>query len=542
MTTFCDLAQGAIEVTGDELFCNDELRRMGDAVLHISGTHRANWITISRASVDITLSNAFVYSTSPLRIRESSVKIVFETRNLITGSGTDETGVECSQLSNVSIGAFDSGSSLTVSGGASGIGANRNGRCQELVILNGSIAATGETGIGGGSIENLTIMNGNVNASGRSLGAGIGSGVDQNGAGFLSFLRICNSTVAVSSLSGAGIGAAYAESAEGTIRKVTITDSVIAARSLEAPAIAGRRMDLMFSGQNLLNSTSGYKGPEVDAWCILLANASLIVVSASMPVFGTPPVSEGWFALTNLYREPTSLVSEPLSLLASPFIHIRRFDIVDYFSGTICVASDRYCRCFDGYSWGVWSAVISLPSEGDYTLSAILDGVNGLLQTRNNVSRFYIPWSGINISSLTFVRTARSGTPVQTSPHKTNTPLGTQWFPVSEIGGVRSSVHEQTGRLSSPTFPGADSDGAKRLNVPLILGIAIALLILGGASCALCSVCRRRGADTDSGTHPDDDRHDSGTLFDPTNQFSSENPIADDQSVGQDEMEEAVRT
>jgi hypothetical protein len=104
--------------------------------------------------------------------------------SLTTLSGFESPGVECARLSNISIGAIETGASLTVVGGASGIGTNGNGRCELLELLNGSVTATGETGIGaapalrGNStfLGTLHIHGGTVTGISTTTGAAIGGG------------------------------------------------------------------------------------------------------------------------------------------------------------------------------------------------------------------------------------------------------------------------------------------------------------------------------------------------------------------------------
>jgi hypothetical protein len=88
--------------------------------------------------------------------------------------------LECGGLSNISL-QTAGGGLLSLVGGASvpGLGAVGSGTCGAVDIHNGSVAASGATGIGSvvnvSSVSALRVFGGNVSAQGLS-GAGIGSG------------------------------------------------------------------------------------------------------------------------------------------------------------------------------------------------------------------------------------------------------------------------------------------------------------------------------------------------------------------------------
>jgi hypothetical protein len=267
----------------------------------------------------------------------------------------------------------------------------------------------------------------------------LSSGNDRPFDSTIGFVRIVNSSATVSgSAYGAGIGCGYLDSGQSVIGEITIADSVVVASGSDyAPSVgAGKdrsQVDLLvFSGQNLVNSSSTEECPQVNASSILLSNASVVVVAHHMPVFNTDPVSEGWFDLVTFYREKAPTMVERLSLLADPFLHVQQFRIPGHRSGRMCIANEGYCRCFDGYSEGVSSAVISAPSAGNYTLPATLDGVSGLLKTPEKDADHHIPPNGTNISVLEFDPLPSTPTPVATavppetgSPEETPTPLAT---------------------------------------------------------------------------------------------------------------------
>jgi hypothetical protein len=297
------------------------------------------------------------------------------------------------------------------------------------VIENSSVTARASfgSGIGGGyiasgesTIGDITIVNSTINATSLSNGCGVGSSSGGKGSASVQHISISHSTVIASaSQYGSGIGAGYwtSATAQSTTEEITITDSVIiSSGSANGPSIGaghlGSRVDsLKFFGHNIVNSTSTANFPQINATSILLCNASVVFVAPSMPVFSSPPLNDGWFDLVVFYRQQTPTLMELISSLVCPFLHIQKFDLPGYLMGTMCISEDCFHHCFEGYTSDVLSAVISVPSPGNYTLPATLNGISGFLETPQNISVFTILGNGANVSIARFAVASASMTP-----------------------------------------------------------------------------------------------------------------------------------
>jgi hypothetical protein len=210
-------------------------------------------------------------------------------------------------------------------------------------------------------------------------------------------------------------------------------------------------------------------------------------------------------------------MAEPLSSLAVPVLHVQQFDVSGYLSGSICLSNDSYCWCFKGYTWGVLSMVIAAPGEGNYSLPATLDGVIGFLKTPSDVSQFFVPSNGTNISILTFVPTPLSATPAADTippetmaPEARSTPVATLSLSLSANDLDHSSVLVETETLlshlsfDSQMTVAAYENSAQGANAAMPIGVGVGLfvliLVMGGA---LLWFCGMRRAERDSAREPE---------------------------------------
>jgi hypothetical protein len=136
MTT-CDLRLGSVNVTNNQLSCNNSTLDDDFALsLSITGTG-VNPIDIS--SSDVTVFFKEVDATSSVRLSRSSATLIFEGANELAQ-------IVCTDESNVSMAAIGPSSIAVKAAGGSGagIGTPENGRCSSLYIRNGSVNAQGD--------------------------------------------------------------------------------------------------------------------------------------------------------------------------------------------------------------------------------------------------------------------------------------------------------------------------------------------------------------------------------------------------------------
>ena len=152
--------------------------------------------------------------------------LILEGDNTVTGFAAGYPGIFIPHGSTLTI---DGGGSLNASCSgdfAAGIGAGYTLAGGNIVINNGTVNATGSTGVGGCNwCGNITINGGTITASGNGYGAGIGAGA-VNASGSCGNITITGGTItATGGDSGTGIGGCC----DGSCGNITITGGTITA-------------------------------------------------------------------------------------------------------------------------------------------------------------------------------------------------------------------------------------------------------------------------------------------------------------------------
>jgi hypothetical protein len=113
----------------------------------------------------------------------------------------------------------------------------------------------------------------------------------------------------------------------------------------------------------------------VNATSILLADSSWIFATHGNRLFGETPSVESLVNLRILYGAVTSNGVEPLSSLNVPLIHIGTVTLPERPSWAFCISPVviAYEPCFTSESIEVNSMILSVPSQGDYSI-AVFDG------------------------------------------------------------------------------------------------------------------------------------------------------------------------
>jgi hypothetical protein len=229
----CNITQEAVTKSGQSLRCNGTKHELSNvSSLSITGSSSANGVTLSGTSLVVIFAEASV-NTGPIVLYGSTVTLISEGASSFTSKDYDIAGVECDVESNVTLGAMSGGSFVVVGGADSvGIGPKSGGTCSSIEVSNGSVVATGGTGIGSpwtsvlhSDVANITFRDCELYAEGMSDGCGIGSGCASSqgisSVGNITFLNV--SVTSRSSSNGCGIGSGYANGNAATSSVGTIT-------------------------------------------------------------------------------------------------------------------------------------------------------------------------------------------------------------------------------------------------------------------------------------------------------------------------------
>jgi hypothetical protein len=268
----CELALGVVSVVEEDFACNNAgIMERGPQI--VVTTSSANAVSIKGADVILILRNLEAKAATPIDIQGSNVTLVTEGTNRATTSTEASAALQCGGESNVTLMGRGTGS-LVATGGkhSAGFGSGTNGACASIRIVNGSLTATGGTGIGSGRgsfvgvvlieegkivatgtrggagigtgydrgvrsrIENITIKNGAITADGQNTGCGIGTGLaEQLGRSEIGSLTIENGSISAKTSTnsgwGSGIGSGRAINGNATIENLTIVNGSISAHS-----------------------------------------------------------------------------------------------------------------------------------------------------------------------------------------------------------------------------------------------------------------------------------------------------------------------
>jgi hypothetical protein len=253
-------------------------------------------------------------------------------------------------------------------------------------------------------------VSGNITASSSSDGAGIGSG-DGTGTGSSIFvdLSILVGTIrANGTLAGIGSGG------------------------------VGKVGHLTFSGRAVLICSSSNAGTfPVNASSILFSDASAIFVTQRAPLFGVNPLHQGELNLTLMYG---TVMADKAELLPSSatFLQIDNLSL-PHGSWEFCISGAASTRCFDTESTIVRSLIMSVPSQGSYSIRARAEDFAGFLAIADDNFAFNVAPTGVIVPHAYFVAD-RISTRTRTSTISASPgvmPSATSAFTLSIHGSIR---------------------------------------------------------------------------------------------------------
>jgi hypothetical protein len=228
------------------------------------------------------------------------------------------------------------------------------------------------------AIHNITILNSSVVADGAGHGSGIGTGPNIEGTSEIRIIDISNSSVIASSGRGyAAIGSGSPESPVGSIH---------------------------FAGNCVVECQRSGNTSAIRASSILIAAASLVMVTDDAPLFGTHPISRGPISLIIGYHRTTGEKSEPLSSIDSAFLHVGNVNISDSDLELFrfCVEGNWIHLCFDESLAPIRSVILGTCGEGSYSFPASIGNVSRNLIASDGRAHFGIESTYSFIDVLSF--------------------------------------------------------------------------------------------------------------------------------------------
>jgi hypothetical protein len=315
------------------------------------------------------------------------------------GLGLGESG-GASWLGRLTIYAGDIEARGTYCGIGSGRSSFNSSAIGNVTIASGNITASsssGGSGIGTGDgysngtsmIGNLTIVSGNITASVSVFGSAIGTGMGySNGTSMIGNLTIVNGNITASSSSGgSGIGTGLGENGSiSMIETLSILGGRIRSSGTESGIGSGFDESevklLMFARTVILfcTVTNTTKFP-INASSIVLFDTSLTITTPRSRVFGVYLLRQGSLNLNVAYEVPTTAGLEPLWLLNSTFLQIGSVSLPLPGFWTFCLSGVGDETCIDIESAAMGSLLFFVPSQGNYSIRAILDHLIGFLET-----------------------------------------------------------------------------------------------------------------------------------------------------------------
>jgi hypothetical protein len=222
---------------------------------------------------------------------------------------------------------------------------------------------------------NLTIVNGNITASSSSYGAGIGSGRGTDGgASIVADLSILGGTITANgTLAGIGSGGEG-----GSVKQLTFSGRAV-----------------------LICSCANAEKSAISASSILFSDASAIFVTQHAPLFGVIPHHQGELNLTLVYETAMGDKAERLPG-SSIFFQIRNLSL-PHGGCEFCISGAAGTRCFGTESTIVRSLIVSVPSEGIYSIRARAEDFAGFLAVADDYFSFGVGSDGVIVSYAYFV-------------------------------------------------------------------------------------------------------------------------------------------
>jgi hypothetical protein len=266
----------------------------------------------------------------------------------------------------------------------------------------------GNSIIGTVAIANSKVIGMSSSGANRNYASGIGTGLGSTGTSAIDILTISNANItAVSSATtldyhSPGIGAGHANNGNATIDILTISNANVAATSSSGAAIGHNGIvgtsrsevkSLNLIGNVRMVLRPGPQHRPIQAVSLALSNAAVVVLIQEPPLFAETSVTADSFSLAVLYENITSSSDPGLRELPGNWLEIGNLSYPGEPRWTLCIAKNERRRCFDMDFPGAdraKSLAISIPSDGNYSLTAFSDRMSGRFITSSHNGSFEV--------------------------------------------------------------------------------------------------------------------------------------------------------
>jgi hypothetical protein len=181
------------------------------------------------------------------------------------------------------------------------------------------------------------------------------------------------------------------------------------------PGVRGGSVgQLTFSGSAvLICSCANATKSSVNASSILFSRASAIFVTQRAPLFGVIARHQGELNLTLVYETAMADKTEllPGSVI---FLQIRNFSL-PHGRCEFCISGAASTRCFGTESTIVRSLIVSVPSEGNYSIRARAENFSRFLAIADDDLSFDVESNGTIVSDAYFVADTTRAIPAPTA-------------------------------------------------------------------------------------------------------------------------------
>jgi hypothetical protein len=230
-------------------------------------------------------------------------------------------------------------------------------------------------------------MNGDIKASSSSGGAGIGAGRGASGGqSFIETLVIIGGRI----------------TANGTLAGIV------------SGGEGGEVKQLRLTGNTVLACDATFTKFPISASSIILTNASLVFTTPRNRLFGVSPSGSGLSNMVIVYGNVTTQGGEPLSSLSPTFLHIGNVTVPPSNDWTVCTSGGNREACHATHSSVVRSLLVSIPSQGNYSLKMFSGALSGILERDGDLPTFVVAGTRSFVANAHFVQFPATQTPTRT--------------------------------------------------------------------------------------------------------------------------------
>jgi hypothetical protein len=160
---------------------------------------------------------------------------------------------------------------------------------------------------------------------------------------------------------------------------------------------------LRFSGKSVLTCDARLGKFPVNASSIIFTNSSVVFATAGNRLFGVNPSSFDLFSLVIVYGNVTTKGEERLSNLNATLLQIGNLTVPPSSRWMVCVSDESYEDCYLTRSSVMKSLIVSVRSEGNYSVKLFSETTSGFLKIDQDVSLFEVASNRSFVTNASFV-------------------------------------------------------------------------------------------------------------------------------------------